>query len=405
MPYGDGQNFVGQQGNQWYAWVGGHQFGPYASQQQAEQAYNSNGGPPPGGGATPPAAGPGNDQISAWLRGMGLGEGSRPQITAFISKYGRLPQSIAEWQTFSGSGGGTTDAAAGGGSISDLLDATLGTNREHFEWEKQADAQKTYGNLVQGLLGTAAGLKGPADWLQYQEYTGGGRSLLNQVFGATRPSFSAPTGTSKPLTIEDILRDIGVVGGGTGGTTATGGTVSDAQIDQWVAGMSGGATRAQAVAFVAAYGRLPQGIPEWEAFLKNPPATPAAAATGTGTTNAPGAGVAMPPAGPTAPPDVGGGTVPGAQHGGTWAPGTPAAATTANTTGTFMAPLPYQFDPGRWNALSDTGKQMILGMVSKGQAQGGAWDTGDWLAQMYASRPKGTAKAGLTQYGMPRNIY
>jgi hypothetical protein len=50
--FGDSNNFVGQGDGGWYAYVNGVPFGPYATQNEAENAYNANGGPPPGGGSS-----------------------------------------------------------------------------------------------------------------------------------------------------------------------------------------------------------------------------------------------------------------------------------------------------------------------------------------------------------------
>jgi len=53
--------------------------------------------------------------------------------------------------------------------------------------------------------------------------------------------------------------------------------------------------------------------------------------------------------------------------------------------------LPYQVNPGVWDSLSETAKNVILGAAEAGQTSSGTWTSDDYEAQIDATRPKGTA--------------
>lgn len=111
-----------------------------------------------------------------------------------------------------------TQAASQGATMSDLLDALLGSNRERFAWEQETwqkefeQRQKEYyGNLAASLLGTASQLTGPQDWLKYQEYMSGGRNLFQDLYGdQPLPLFTGASGTSNPRSLYDMLIALGL---------------------------------------------------------------------------------------------------------------------------------------------------------------------------------------------------
>jgi hypothetical protein len=74
---------------------------------------------------------------------------------------------------------------------------------------------------------------------------------------------------------------------------------------------------------------------------------------------------------------------------GTAATATAPAATPAAPT---AVPLPYQINPNVWDALGETGQQMMLGIAAK---QG--WDPAEFQKQLNASRPTGAAPS-MTSY-------
>jgi hypothetical protein len=233
---------------------------------------------------------------------------------------------------YSPSGGGDGGGGGGGEGVQGVLDALLAGNQyerdfEREKWEAQRDlalknyqlaqnadqrqaalldlqkaqyqlsvlqlqthkdqfAQSQYSDLAKTLLGTATSLTGPRDYAKFMQYTSGGRSLLDQLYGATaRPKFSAPTQNLEPMTLQGLMGQLGLADQGTPG---------------------------------------------------QPSAQPQA------------------PASPV--------------------------------------PLPHQINPSVWDGLGSTGQQIILGLAEK---QG--WDANEFLSQLSAARPTGTASA-MTSY-------
>ncbi len=71
-----------------------------------------------------------------------------------------------------------------------------------------------------------------------------------------------------------------------------------------------------------------------------------------------------------------------------------------------MAPLPYQVNPMTWDSLSQTAKSMILAAAEKGRTPSGAWTAQDYMGQLDASRPKGTAPRRTSyDFGKPSSAY
>lgn len=90
-----------------------------------------------------------------------------------------------------------------------------------FKAQQSQFQQSLYSNLAQSLMTGASQLRGPRDYAAYQRYVGQGRSLMNQLFGDTRPAFGAQdSGYGGTYSIGDILGDLGVYGNGSGNLDA-----------------------------------------------------------------------------------------------------------------------------------------------------------------------------------------
>lgn len=103
-----------------------------------------------------------------------------------------------------------------------MLAALASGNKEAFEFEKQkfnqqfAEAKREFDLGFQAnLLNTASSIRGPRDYLQYQNYTRGGRNLVDQLTGNQAiPQFGAPSGTLESANIGTVLQDLGLLPGG-----------------------------------------------------------------------------------------------------------------------------------------------------------------------------------------------
>jgi hypothetical protein len=166
-----------------------------------------------------------------------------------------------------------------------------------YESSKQQFSQSLYSNLAQSLLQGASQLRGPRNWLSYQQFVGGGRNLTDQLFGDARPAFSAPGGGGEPIGIGDVLGQLGFTNGGTGA-------------------MSGQQS-------------------------------------------------------------------------------------------TFKAPAPHQIPTANWDALSPSAREMLVGAAEAGQTEsGGAYAAEDYLSQIEAARPAGTAPTGTrNRYRAPAPVF
>jgi hypothetical protein len=124
--------------------------------------------------------------------------------------------------------GGSGDAFNWGG----LWGSMTGSNQQRFDEmvrqfneQQRLQQQGQYGNMAMGLLSGAAGLRGPADWLNYAQYTNGGRNIFQSLYGNTpAPGFASPTGNSAPMTIQDILNSLGLGSGQAASTAAATGS-------------------------------------------------------------------------------------------------------------------------------------------------------------------------------------
>lgn len=175
-----------------------------------------------------------------------------------------------------------------------IAEANQKLAQAQFETSKQQFNQNLYSGLAQSLMQGAASLRGPRDYAAYQRYTGQGRSLVNQLYGDTRPAFSAnDTAYGGSYGIGDILGDLGM---GTGGTGAAGGGIQ---------------------------GRVP---------------------------------------------------------------------------------TPQSINPANWDALSQSGRDLLLGLAADPQA--GGYDANDYQATINASRPMGQAPTGTrSRFASPTAVF
>ncbi len=264
----DDRNYVAPSPDGGYVVVrDGQVVGKSDSQQDAERIYNNYAGQPnaPTGPSTGPTTGgktyqtPNGprtiDQMRQELAGAGYnGAGDDASI---IAAYNR---------TASGGGGGGD--GGGGYNWAGLGDALGKSNEKDFQQrQQQIDAQirdidariadakgrlqiakdesarqqamldlqrlnsdrdyllrsrDQYSQLAQALLSGAVSLDRPQDWLKYAQYTSGGRDIMKALFGGEAlPQFGAPTGYSKPMGIDDVLKALGITPGTVPGADST----------------------------------------------------------------------------------------------------------------------------------------------------------------------------------------
>jgi hypothetical protein len=381
-----------------YSLVTANDDGTYTAQNYgadrsgAENAYNAS------QGGTPTIGGKSMDQMRAELQAAGYGG---PWDDASVqATYARTVNG--------GSAGGGT------GDWSGLWNSLTGSNQQQFDEQKrQFDVgfgeQKrqfdtnTWSGMAQALLSGAANLRGPEDWLKYAQYTTGGKNIFDRLAGdQAAPAFGAPTGNSAPATINTLLRDLGLatepVTGGTSGASAgnyntVNGVKTLQQMRDELIKASGGMDywrTAPDETVISEYGKVTKG-------------GVSAAGMGTGDMNL---GQAT---------GLGGNTGAGiwdekltlAPNLGATAPNTqPTTQTSPQVSAQNMAPLPYQINPAVWDSLNDTAKKMILSSAEAGKTPSGAWSADDYLNQMEAARPKGTAPRQVSfNWGSPKSAF
>ena len=409
-------------------------------------------GAPTGGTSAPTGGGGISDaQIVAWANSLG-----RPDLVGwartFVSTNGRLPSSLAELP--SGSGGATGGGGGGGAGYWGGVGAALGdTNQQNFDWTKESfwanyneskrqfDAdlalkaqqmglsqqqfeegkrqfdRSQYSNLAQSLLSNSVELGSrPGDWLKYAQYTNGGKDIFQQLFGSqAAPAFGAPTGYSPTGNISDLLAKLGVTPGTVPGTTPPTGTTGPTgtytrpdngevlTMDKMLADLknagwppAAGGTRPSDADILATYERT--------ANLKLVP-TQTSVSTALAQATAPLTGGYYADASRGNPqPGMGyaqvitpyGGEQPFLLQPTPTAPG-------ANP---YQTPLPYQINPAVWDSLSGTAKQMILASANAGNTPSGSWTSEDFLKQLDAARPVGTApRTTLTNWGPTPSLF
>lgn len=156
----------------------------------------------------------------AGLRQAGYPDWANPNLTE------------ADWQRISQGAQQAAQQAGYSSGLAALLQAQSATRQQEFDWQKEqygkslaeqqreyditaeANRRQQYSQLAQGLLGGAAALRGPANWLDYANYTQGGQNIFKRLFGSqAAPTFGAPSASSQPAGIEGVLADLGILPG------------------------------------------------------------------------------------------------------------------------------------------------------------------------------------------------
>lgn len=263
------------------------------------------------------------------------------------------------------------------------------------------DQRQQYIGLTTTLLGTAASLSGPRDWMKYAQYTQGGKGLFETMFGSTpAPAFGAATGVSEPNTVQNLLAQLGIgagnipqnaaagasgapnLGGAFGGTGQPGVTPGVAPTAASYTVRSGDTLNKLALQ----YGTTAQ-----ELATLNGIADPNLIRVGQilklpGQKGATGGNLAGTPGYPIDAPST------GVNSRGQVGPEVPFGSTTP-TTPPAGIPQPHQINPAVWDSLSPTAKQMILGAWEGGLGTGGYVAGEDALASIEKARPKGQTPA------------
>lgn len=270
------------------------------------------------------------------------------------------------------------------GEMKREFDSTLAEKQREF-------GISTWSDLAQSLLQGAVSLRGPQDWLSYAQYTNGGKDIFKQLYGdQPAPAFGAPTGNSPAANITDILKALGVtqmpaMPTGTPTTTTPQEPMYDtqngkktlAQMRQELVAASGGMQQwrdAPDAQVISEYGKI-----------TGKTVTPVAAAT------TPQPGDVMHAMGTQSTQQTSTAGQGDRMYGGPYNTGQPQSSTPPVSGYQPSAPLPHQINPAVWDSLSSTAQEMILAAAKKGYTPSGAWSAQDYMNQMNAARPKGTA--------------
>lgn len=472
-------SYVGASGSGFVAVVNGQVVGNYATQNQAEQAFNTASGLSNTSTAVAPTTSQtfstpnGQKTLQEMITGLqGAGwNGNYSDPNAVAAAYN---------QTASGGGGGGGIApAAGSSSATKLMDAIASGdtakfneairefNAQQSQQQSQFNAQQgqqqgqfatsNYTDLAKSLLGTAAQLRGPQDYYQYQKYASGGRDLFQSLYGnQPMPAFSGnranSTGTpgivgssyapgettagSPAASVTGLLSQLGVTQSPIAGTAAavgasTPGAPAGAPVGSYMT-VNGVKTVDQMYQELKSAGwggnnSDPNAVATQYASTTGNPVTP-----GSGTTAAPAAGAGAPAGtyntvnGPRTVDQMyqelkvagwGGTASDPAQVASVYASTTQnpvtamtGAAPTATTGGTYGAgtavpqvPVPYQINPGVWDSMSPVQQKLVMSAAAAGNP---AYDDQDFLRQLNAQRPAGQAPAATTtNYSTPAGAF
>lgn len=429
----DNKNYVAPAaGGGYTVVVGGKTVGNYPDLNTAQQQYNnatgqSNGSSSGGGGGgqTYPTQ-DGNLTLDQMLAGLdsaagGHWNGNRNDPSAVQAAY---------------QGAYTAgQQASGSASAQKLLDAIAAGDQQKFDEairefnadlsEKQREFNQTqigqnrqlYADTAKALLDTASQLRGPQDYYQFNQFTSGGKDLMSQLFGGqSRPAFSAPTGQIQPETLGDLMNRFGF--GQMPGTPVSN---PDWQglYNATIAAIHGGTqfNPDSYAAFAAKYG-IPDsvarqanagygdvmkqsgtGFDPWQKYYQGlldqynnqygyvgQPPSNNSLGTGTG---APSDNARMTAQGGISASMGGGNGVETPQPMGSDQQAVP------------KVPLPYQINPAVYDNLGPVGQGLL-----QSAAVANGWDWNEFLNQLNASRPQGTApKSTLTSFQAPAGVF
>ncbi len=240
------------------------------------------------------------------------------------------------------------------------FDQTLGEQRRQFDLTNTNQQQSMLSTLLQGLLGNATQLAGsPANWLDYANYTAGGRNIFDLLKGNQPvPAFQQPGGFTANNSIQNLLAQLGI------GQTTSPEAHAMAQVTSPITGTTQPAGSAQ---------QPTSNTPS----LMGPPVPNSNPASG------------------GQEPGMFGPPVSGQQ---------PLQQPTAGQN--QMASLPYQNNPIVWDSLSPTAQAMILASAQHGNTPSGYWSPEDYISQLNASRPKGNAPSQVMfNYRQPQGLF
>lgn len=108
-----------------------------------------------------------------------------------------------------------------------------------FNQSQQQQNSQYNASLAQSLLQAATQLRGPNDYLQYQNLTHGGQTLLGQLYGGGQAGASQPTGQLQSANLNNAIGDLGAGQAltGTGATIPQTGASAGAQPDPTTAAL------------------------------------------------------------------------------------------------------------------------------------------------------------------------
>ena len=369
MPF-DSNNYVAPFEGGFVVVVNGARVGVFPSQQEAEQTYNyitgqSNIPARPAAPTTPTAPASPVNPNSGWTDLVNATMGSNREYFDFEKQ--KWTDQKAQWQQQYQLAQSEDQRAAARLKIEEadakLREVNFAEQQYQFDQTYGLQQQQQYGNLASNLLGTAAGLTGPRDWQKYLEYTQGGQDVMGRLYGSQPVSQgAAPTGYSEKMGITDILDRLGISPG-----TAPGGgrSIARPQSGQPVPGQPTAQLDDQRMYLGGPGGLVGKMIPD------SGPGAPAPPSSGDPYQGAPY--------------QVSAGLMAGAQS---------------------LAPQGYQVNPIVWDSMGKNAKQYIYGQLEAGKSTSGYQDPNDWLASMNAARPKGVApKRVTTSYGGTGSIY
>lgn len=332
-------------------------------------------------------------QMQDGLKGAGWG-GDYTDPAAVIAAYNA---------TAAGTGGGSGSGSGSGGnnSAQNLLDAIASGDQQRFDEAVRQYNQTSYTDTATKLLSTASQLRGPQDYFQFDKYVSGGRDLFQKLFGTQpRPDFSQPTGPITPVTLASLMGQLGMLPA-TATTATTGAPTATTPTTPTVATQNVNGGPHPAVA---------------------PPTPPTTPLSGVAPTPAAALIAPQPVAQPSQPTAWGQQTqpalnpTPGQTASQPAMPGVGAPASTAQTASQAtqpglaagwknpqpnQVPLPYQINPAVWDSLGGVGQALALSA-----AEAAGWDKNEYLRQINAARPQGTAPAASsTTFASPRGAF
>lgn len=273
------------------------------------------------------------------------------------------------------------------------FNANLAEQQRQFNATNALAQTTQYGNLASNLLSTAAGLRGPQDYYQYQKYLSGGKDLINTLYGSTPlPSFNAPYGTNTPVSLSGLMQSLGLLPA----TSTTPATTTDTTTAATTSPVSGTVAAVGASTTPTTTGPTQQSTTPGVGMepATGAPASPTGLpVSGTATGQA---GTGTMPSNTTPPAPTQAAILAGFTDPSQIAPaGQSDTGTTPSPTlgpgGAPQTPSPYQINPQVWDSIGPVGQALTLSAYT---ANGG--DANEFLRQLNNSRLPGAAPTSTT---------